>query len=66
MEKRITVTPVMITLMCNKCNKGELKVTNSAQKTSLPPQYEHMCDNCGHVEWVIGKTYPFIEYEIVE
>ncbi len=60
-EKRMLVQAYMVCLMCDKCDGGEMKPTGICL-TSLPPQYPHRCDQCGHEETVRGKTYPHHEY----
>ena len=33
--------------------------------TSYPPQYPHMCTECGFQMYITGQTYPYIENGIL-
>lgn len=60
-EIETEVKTYRIRLMCDECDGGEMKPTGICL-TSIPPQYPHKCDKCGHEETVRGKTYPTIEH----
>lgn len=42
---------------CGKCNTGWMRPTGIQQPTN-PPQYEHMCNVCGHKQ-TYGVRYPY-------
>jgi len=63
MEIRTRVKPIRVTLQCEECEKGELVVSNAPIRASIPPQIQHVCNECGAVKWIRGKSYPRIEYE---
>lgn len=61
---RKEVKTYQVELICPECKKGRLRYNQYAGVlASYPPQYLHVCDNCGYEELVIGKTYPYIDYE---
>ena len=64
-ELRVEVKPVRVTLHCDECSGGEMKPTGVCLYT-YPARYEHKCENCGHIENIIDKTYPYIKYEIIK
>lgn len=63
-EIRMEVRAVQISLICDECGTGEMIPTGVALMSS-PPQYPHVCSNCGASINVRGKRYPFIDYESV-
>ena len=63
-EKKTEVRTIMVRLMCDKCEGGEMKPTGLCL-TSIPPQYPHKCDKCGAEVTVHRHTYPRTEYEEV-
>ena len=55
MEKRTEVKVIQVSLKCDECEIGEMIYTG---RESI-----HQCNACGNQFDVIGKTYPFVEYE---
>lgn len=64
MEVEVEVKVFKVKKICPKCKQGEMRPTGMIF-TSLPAQYEHICNCCGHKE-TFKKTYPSIEYKEVE
>ena len=60
-ETRQPVTVYQIDMQCDQCGTGQMKLDGMAYPTNLM-QYEHECNNCGHVE-VYRKAYPHFSYE---
>lgn len=64
MEIKVRVETYKVYLKCDEC-KGFM-IPNGICLASNPPQYPHVCDNCGNVQNIMGKRYPFIEYKEIE
>lgn len=59
MEKCAESKLVVIKQTCDKCKLGEmLPDTTSPVLTSYPPQYPHICNNCGAKEYY-PQVYPY-------
>jgi len=53
---------------CPKCQTGSMLADSSPGSTALmsdPPQFRHICDQCGNVEWNSVK-YPTVSYRAVD
>lgn len=61
MEEISYLKPIMVKMKCDKCGKGYMKRANNTVLLSNPPQYEHICENCAHIE-TYSKSYPYIEF----
>jgi hypothetical protein len=61
MEEISYLKPIMVKMKCDKCGKGYMKRANDTVLLSNPPQYEHICENCAHIE-TYSKSYPYIEF----
>ena len=48
--------------ICDKCEKGRMRHTGLVL-TSMPPQYPHECDECGHAQTFRGFSYPTQVFE---
>ena len=60
MEEISYLKPIMVKMKCDKCGKGYMKRANDTVLLSNPPQYEHICENCAHIE-TYSKSYPYRE-----
>ena len=60
-EKRTQVKVYRVRMICDRCKQGEMVPTGMAF-TSLPAQFEHKCNCCGH-RTTYNVTYPTIVYE---
>lgn len=61
MEEISYLKPIILKMKCDKCGKGYMKRANNTVLLSNPPQYEHICENCAHIE-TYSKSYPYIEF----
>ena len=61
MEEISYLKPIMVKMKCDKCGKGYMKRANDTVLLSNPPQYEHICENCAHIETYF-RSYPYIEF----
>ena len=61
MEEFSYLKPIIVKMKCDKCGKGYMKRANDTVLFSNPPQYEHICENCAHIE-TYSKSYPYIEF----
>lgn len=53
------VRVIMVHLFCDKC--GEEMVHNGIELLSLPPQYPHICPNCGNCH-TTRQIFPYTKY----
>ena len=60
MEEISYLKPIMVKMKCDKCGKGYMKRANDTVLLSNPPQYEHICENCAHIE-TYSTSSPYIE-----
>jgi len=61
MEEISYLKPVLVKMKCDKCGNGYMKRANDTILLTSPPQYEHICEKCGHRE-TYCKSYPCIEF----
>lgn len=61
MEIDIEQRVYKVSMRCDKCNKGFMIQTGYVHLT-YPAQYEHKCDDCGHIE-SYPIMYPTIRYK---
>lgn len=54
MEKVANARVVIVENICDKCGNGKMKPHGNSVLATYPPQYPHVCENCGHME-----NYPF-------
>lgn len=54
MEKVAEAKVLIVENVCDKCGNGLMKSHKNIAFTVYPPQYPHVCENCGHTE-----NYPF-------
>lgn len=63
-EERHEVRPIRVTL---RCECGGQMVPTGLMLASNPPQYPHRCSlECGIAVNVLGKQYPYIDYEAID
>ncbi len=60
-EIKTELRPVVVQLRCDECGVGEMK-HNGVSLMSNPPQFPHICDNCGVEVRVRETPYPRIVY----
>lgn len=65
MEKTFEVLPVAIKYICDVCNEGEMVYLDGKIAFSNPPQFQHKCTYCEHLQ-CFTKKYPTIEYKFKE
>ncbi len=56
-ETKTEVTTYRIDYACDECGKGFMR-SNGITLTSLPPQYDHACTECGATKRFSDVTYP--------
>lgn len=61
MEKVIEVKVYKVHMMCDQCEKGEMRPTGFVYATLNLPANVHKCTECGNQETLDGN-YPRIEY----
>ena len=61
MEEISYLKPIMVKMKCDKCGKGYMKRANDTVLLSNPRQYQHICENCAHIETYF-RSYPYIEF----
>ena len=61
MEIRYEVKTILVKKGCTECYDGEM-LPNGSMLASSPPQYPHICNNCGARENIRGVKYPRTEY----
>lgn len=59
---RTEVKTFLVELECEKCNDGKLEYNGKTFLTN-PLLYEHKCKDCGNVQTVRGKIYPYYDHE---
>lgn len=52
---------VKVEYRCDECEEGNMQSTGLCL-TSNPPQYPHVCDNCGHSQTFRKRKYPYVEF----
>ena len=50
-DKKLNISVVSCSFMCNNCRTGNLVYTGCALYTD-PLQYEYKCDNCGRMVYL--------------
>lgn len=61
-ESKTEVKTYNVDYICDECGKGKMKREGPCL-TSSPPQYPHICDNCGASVTSRRKYYPHAIYE---
>lgn len=61
MEKKTPVKVFKVRMYCDRCKQGEMVPTGMVY-TSLPGQYEHICNCCGY-RTTYNIAYPTVAYE---
>lgn len=56
-EKETVLKLVRVNYTCDKCNQGLMQTTGLVL-TSVPPQYPHVCNQCGY-EMTFKVAYPY-------
>lgn len=49
-----------VSMKCNKCGKGFMKLIGGMALASDPPLYKHRCTECGNEEFY-RKEYPYLD-----
>lgn len=57
-EKETEVRTFNIEYECDKCQSGNMKPTGQCFTTD-PPQFPHVCENCGERQIFTGVSYPY-------
>lgn len=57
-EKEVEVKTVQVEYQCDECGVGYM-LSTGVQRMSLPPQYEHQCSHCNHLQSFRGVQYPY-------
>jgi ssDNA-binding Zn-finger/Zn-ribbon topoisomerase 1 len=66
-EARRKVQPIMVNGICPACGEGLLVIDPTGQQMlTNPPQIPHKCEKCGAPFHVVGKSYPFLEWDILD
>ena len=66
MPERISkVETVLVEMVCEQCGEG-MMVAKGDVLLSNPPQYRHICNNCGFTTYYTGVTYPHTKIVPVE
>lgn len=60
-ETKQEVRTFLVNKRCYECGNGEYEPTGTALMSN-PPQYPHVCNNCGD-ERNLRQTYPDLRYE---
>lgn len=58
MEKVAEAKTLIVENVCDKCGKGKMRPHGNSVLSTYPPQYPHICKNCGHME-SYSVTYPY-------
>lgn len=53
-----------VSMKCDKCGKGFMKLIGGTALPSDPPLYKHRCTECGHEEFY-QKEYPYLDTQAV-
>lgn len=65
MKTRISpVQPILVELLCNKCESVMENRSNEMILASYPPKYLHVCKKCGHSQ-LTSEAFPQLKYEYI-
>lgn len=53
-----------VSMKCDKCGKGFMKLVGGTALASDPPLYKHRCTECGNEEFY-RKEYPYLDARVV-
>ena len=53
-----------VDMQCPECKKGVMRDARGFDFLAEGPNFKHVCDNCGHIEYY-DRLYPRLEYKAV-
>lgn len=66
MERKIAVQQYKIDYDCDDCKEGQMRPVGNVVEGTDPPQYPHVCNNCGEKEVNFEVMYPYSVMEEVD
>ena len=61
-ERTYEIKPVGVDYVCDKCNTGVMVHNSGIALMCNPPQFVHVCSNCGHEQQML-EVYPTLRWE---
>jgi hypothetical protein len=61
------VTPIMVNGLCPNCEGGILSAAGDVEpirNENELPRWPHRCDKCNEVFFIVGQSYPYINWHI--